>query len=1196
MTQPYLLNLADAHDAELVGGKAVNLSELIRAGLPVPDGFVITTAACRGGGRMPPELAGAIGRAYRELGSPPVAVRSSATAEDMPTASMAGQYETFLNVEGEQALLQAVARCWASLDSPRSRTYLGEHGIDISAVTMAVVVQQQVPADVAGVLFTVNPQTGLAGEMLVEASWGLGEAVVSGVVQPDRVRLDAGTGKVIEYRAADKRLWLRPGGCEAEAVEESKRREACLSESHLRGLWSLGRRTSQHFGGPQDIEWALAGGEVFVLQARPITALDQAGALSDLLAETRERLAGRLRDGRGPWVRHNIGETLPHPTPLTWSVIRGFMSGAGGFGETYRRAGYAPSPALADEGFLECIAGRVYMDVSVAGEMFFEGFPFRYDLDLLGRNPDAAQSPPTVPAGSIWARLAAGRRAAKANASLRRQAADLDRHLLEEAFPDFAAWCREQKSRELTELDGQEWAQLWNRRETRVMDELAPLSLLPTLIEAGAVAGLRAFLEEHFWDGDPDEWIRLISVCPKPDMTVRANIGLYEVAQGERTLAAWLADYGHRGPEEFDLAAPRWRERGDELTALAERLAGGADPKSVHERRWVESERRLDELRGRLGRRDRCQLARLVSLLRRYLRFREDGKHYLMLGYDLLRDLALDAGRRLGIGDDVFLLTKPELFEALAGGAAPAETLAERRRRRRAEGRITLPGLVDADALPSLGEAPPVAGGSRLSALSVSSGSAAGAARIVLSPVDAGELGSGYVLVCPSTDPSWTPLFVNAAAVVLERGGLLSHGAVVAREMGVPAVVLEGATRVLTDGETVTVDGTGGVVLREAQGPERPAAADEDDPRVSRELTPPVPGRRERAGARLVAAGVLVWGAYLAGAFVLPKAWLHGPTLRLLDAILWPLVPAVGMAGTVAIVAVAFAIIITVGQRVLTDNRRLRLAKRRAGLLRKAAAKLRGESPRRRAMAKLAAPVTGRILAAALVPIAVVLGPMMMTFFWFRERVHPNSWNAAPGSQITVQVEVDSDRCASVTIEASEGFQLDTATPAAQTAPPVRQTLEHLLVWMEEPDLARWPAQAREAAKQAELSPQEARDSLAAYLAAGVRPQVLTWTLRPEAHLQGRFGVKASAAGAAPLTVDVVLGDLHPPQRTLTKGEGASPLRSLAVNYGDRGRGRIFWAPFRPLGWTDWDAGWLLTYLLAYLPMMFALKLLLRLP
>ena len=220
----FTIPLAECTDVSLVGGKAANLGRLIAAGFPVPDGFVVTTQAHLQARRslwvpdltpdIPVDVAEEIRVAYREMGGGIVAVRSSATAEDMADTSMAGQYETFLNVQGEPELLDSVRKCWDSVRTPRIRAYFKEHGIDATNVAMAVVVQRQISADVAGVLFTVNPnqRTGRAArqEMLIEASWGLGESVVSGRVQPDVLRIDAGTGRIIAAAIADKQVQLQP--------------------------------------------------------------------------------------------------------------------------------------------------------------------------------------------------------------------------------------------------------------------------------------------------------------------------------------------------------------------------------------------------------------------------------------------------------------------------------------------------------------------------------------------------------------------------------------------------------------------------------------------------------------------------------------------------------------------------------------------------------------------------------------------------------------------------------------------------------------------------------------------------------------------------------------------------------------------------------------------------------------------------
>jgi len=1253
LQEPSILPLADARDVQRAGGKAAHLAELIAAGFPVPDGFVVTTTAFRraatvAGKELPSDLARAISGAYQALGSPTVAVRSSATAEDMADTSMAGQYETFLDVRGEEAVLGAVRQCWQSVDSQRVRSYLAtrtgttsgmrkgtvpfslrenrdspqvtsrvpsRQHVDPTEAAMAVVVQKLVPADVAGVLFTANPRTGNRGEMLVDASWGLGEAVVSGSVQPDTYVLDLDTGAIREFSVAEKTIQIEAGWHRQRPVPEERRNTACLQPEQIARLWDLGRRVAEHFGCPQDVEWAIEGEEIYLLQSRPITALEEAEAYRRCLAEIRSKLRRWKRDGRGDWVRHNLGETLPHPTPLSWSLIGRFMSGDGGFGAMYRRVGFEPSPTLCRDGFLDLIGGRIYMDLSCGPEMFFADFPYAYDLQLLRSNPDAAQAPPTVATGSALDRMRTGRKLAASQQRLEALAADFDRRFEEELAPEFAGWVEQQKACDLRGLSTEQWLGRWQDLQSRVLDAFAPHSLLPSLIAAMATDRLRTFLAEHFWQEHPDELGDLLSVGGEPDKTLQANQDLYEVAVGGITLETWLADHGHRGPEEFDLAASRWRERPHDVIAMAMRLAGGDSPMSKRRQRVEAAEGRAEELAATLGDRARREFRQRLSLVHRYLRFREDGKYYLMLGYDLLRDMAREAGRRLAIGNGVFLLTADELCDALQSGMAPRELIDRRRHKRAAEKRLALPAVITEDEIATLGNPPPPAGGDCFDALPVSIGTCRGPVRIVSSPDRAGDLGRDYVLICPSTDPSWTPLFVGAAGLILERGGTLSHGAVVAREMGIPAVILPEATKLLAGGETVSVDGRHGVVIRGDATPAQVAAdADPADVRIDWHSAPPPRGPRERRCAALRNAALLIWGIYLVAAFLLPEAWLYRPSIRVLDAVLWPLVRSLGRVETVAVLAAGLAGFTMIAQWLLTDNRRLRAAKHRANRLRREATKLPEGSPRRAAMLQLAAPVQARIMGAAMLPLAIILGPMIMSFLWLPERVDPASANASTGAVVYLTATVDGEHLEAVTCDAASPLRLDPVTPAAQSIPPIRPALERLRKrWREPSDLSDQPWEVRAAATAARES---MLADLDAYLARGIPPQILSWTIRTPPDSPGRFSVRLSSGEAEPMHVDLVLGNAHPPEPKQDLGDGKGPIqvvraadpqtsiRQVQVVYRNEKtrEDQVFWRPLRALrwpvlqrtGWTRWDAGWLLTYIAVYVPVMLLLRFVLR--
>ncbi|HEX2972783.1 MAG TPA: PEP-utilizing enzyme, partial [Tepidisphaeraceae bacterium] len=830
---------------------------------------------------------------------------------------------------------------------------------------------------------------------------------------------------------------------------------------------------------------------------------------------------------------HNIAETLPHPTPLTWSVIRRFMSGDGGFGTLYKLAGFEPSAKVAGEGFLHRLAGKVYMDLALAAEMFFEDYPYRYDLEALRRNPDAAQAPPTIPAGPIGARAAIGRRITRINRNLHALAQNLDQQLRQETIPAFQAWCRQEKQRNLSDLSPRELISLWQDRHRRVMDEFAPQSLLPSLILAMALADLRAFLDEQFWDDEPDALATMLSSGHAPDRTVIANAQLCEVALGTRPLEAWLAEFGHRAPDEFDLATPRWRERPDELRAMAQRLKDGADPLHLHEQRQQRTREKLDQLRSQLSLRDRQQLDSHVDLVWRYLPFREDGKYYLMLGYDLLRDLTLEAGRRLGIGDDVFHLSFEELHAALEARAAQQHLLDQRKLAYEAERRVALPRIIDDQSLQTLGAAPAMHAAGSHPAYPVSTGTATGPARIVRSPQEAGDLGSNYILVCPSTDPGWTPLFVNAAGLILECGGTLSHGAVIAREMNIPAVVLAGATDLFHDGEMIGVDGRNGLVTRLTETtpvPDETQAPASDDVHIPRHLMPPVPGRKERKSATLRNLTALVWGLYLLAAYTLPENWLWRPSLKVLDWMLWPMIRALGRPATVAIVSTGVAALTMIAQRWLTDNPRLLEAKRRSRLLLKEASALPRGCKRRFAMEDLAAAVQMRVALAAFVPLAVLLGPMVMTFAWFPERVDPSAWNAEPGTGLHVVATIDGDWRQPVSLELAPSLALDDLSPATRVPPPTRQTLSQLAEQLQTTN--RLPSDLPELQAAGLQSPADALADLQSYLKRPLPPQSLSWRILPKEAAAGQFPITLTTPGSPSLTLNVVLGNSTPPQVT----------------------------------------------------------------
>jgi pyruvate,water dikinase len=766
---------------------------------------------------LPADLAEAITSAVAEFGqTTPLAVRSSATAEDLPFASFAGQQETFLNIVGTVAVLEAVKRCWASLWTDRAVVYRANNQIDQRSVRLAVVIQLLVDAAAAGVLFTADPLTGRRQHAVIEASAGLGEAVVSGAVNPDHWLVDSLAGAALEGPS-----------------------DGVLTRPQLQELTRLGQRIEQHFGAPQDIEFAVdKQGTSWIVQSRAITTLYPLPEPTD------------PRDLH-VYLSFNVAQGVFRPlTPMGIDAFRVFsiaMAALFGIERT--------TSVLKEAG------GRLFIDLTAAVRSKFWRRVVRFALsqgearsgvliERLMDDPRLAPRPSHRPEGLgrvahalrrtllpprvVGAWLAPGR--------ARRRLMQARREVRDWPTPPPTATAAERVDAAESML--RTWPSVVIPRLAPVMiGGLAAFGLAHRLAGADAAgedfdAVRRALPYNPTTEMDLALW-RLAEAVRK-DADARAVLGQQSAAELaaaygasslpptlQRGLAAFLAEYGHRAIAEIDIGLPRWSDDPSPLLAhLANYLEldeSAQSPEAQFQAAAAEAEAALRRIVGRVALRSRFRAGVVRFLLRRgraLAGFREMPKFLVVLILAHARAQLGLVGRELAARDalsapdDVFFLTFDDVRRALSG-VDQRSTVAERRARYAEEMRRRhVPRLLLSDGTePRLAvEQLDSADGNVLRGTPASAGTVSGRARVILDPAGA-RLVPGEILVAPSTDPGWTPLFLTAGGLVMEMGGAMSHGAVVAREYGIPAVVgVPAATERITDGEHISVDGSAGTV------------------------------------------------------------------------------------------------------------------------------------------------------------------------------------------------------------------------------------------------------------------------------------------------------------------------------------------------------------------------------------------------
>ncbi|WP_044640675.1 phosphoenolpyruvate synthase [Risungbinella massiliensis] len=878
----YVLSFDEIDKASLpyVGGKGANLGEMTKAGFPVPTGFCVTTAgyrsfiqksgeidrlfglleqlepdqldAIRNIGKqirdhmeslpMSDNIRSAIIDAWKKAGEKAAyAVRSSATAEDLPTASFAGQQDTYLNVIGEEQLLDAVQKCWASLFTDRAISYRMKNGFNHRSVFLSVVVQKMVFPEISGILFTADPISGHRKTISIDASYGLGEALVSGIVSADLYQVRS--GNIIKKQIAEKKVAiyaLSEGGTITQEVPEDKQKEQALSDEKIIELAKLGDQIEQHYGSEQDIEWGLADGELFILQSRPITSL------------------------------------YPLPTMIDDSKLQVFLS----FGHQQMMTEAMKPLALS---FWRTIAPFGKRHITAESDVMVDagGHLFVNPTSLLYWKPARKIVPKVV---SNVDELISNALMQFTERERFQKEAVLDKQVIKKArqlvlpiirntmqsilYRDTSrsvAHCDEymetmvQKSREeITPLSGAKRIKWIQARAGKLLLTLVQ-NLLTYPLSGVITSKLISYLSKR-WLGD-DKEVHLLNKSLPGNVTSEMGLALGDLADQARKypkvieylqnakeatfyqelsqveggeefhkeFERFISQYGMRCPGEIDITKPRWHEIPTmlvpSLLSHIQNLKPGEHREKFEQGR-IEAEQaaqsllqRLQQTRGGMWKQK--WMSRLITVYRNRMGTREHPKFILVRHLDLFKRAILEEADQLvkqrifQHRDDIFYLKLNEIIEILENRytANIQELIDLRKKEFERYQKLTPPRVMTSEGEVITGRRRDVqAPAGALIGTPVSSGVVEGYAKVVLSPETA-DLQPGEILIAPFTDPGWTTLFHSSKALVMEVGGLMTHGAVVAREYGIPAVAgVDDVTKKIKNGQYIRVDGNEGYV------------------------------------------------------------------------------------------------------------------------------------------------------------------------------------------------------------------------------------------------------------------------------------------------------------------------------------------------------------------------------------------------
>lgn len=859
----------------IVGGKGANLGELSRIeGIRVPEGFCVTTEAYKKTIEQTPEftalldqlsgvkaddrekvaeISGKIRHAIEEtpiaaeisdsvthflkkLGDKDAyAVRSSATAEDLPTASFAGQQDTYLNIIGRESILKHISRCWASLYTDRAVIYRLQNNFDHNKVHLSVVIQKMVFPESAGIMFTADPITSNRKILSIDASFGLGEALVSGLVDSDIYKVQE--AKIVSKKISTKKLaiyGIKEGGTKEVQLGSDKQNEQTLSDAQILELEKTGRRIEAYFGRPQDIEWCFYEKKFYVVQSRPITTLYPKSEVKDGKNHVYMSLAHQqlMTDAMKPlglsffpvWLKKITSDPIVNVGGRMYLDVSFELTSATA-SKTFVKSGLGSTDILIQKALYNVLKNKEYVKTLARGKT---------TMGLSGGSM-----------GQIVSGLMQSRKIEREN----------DAKLLEKIIENHNAKVRDLEKR----LVGKTGADLFDFIQ-QDMDE-AYKSIVLDNYGIGIVGALAPnWLKKHM-----DKWINekdvIDSLTQSLSNNVTAEMGLelldvadvvrrypevlkyfqnagddtffegMEKLEGGKAVGEairnYLNKYGMRCPGEIDISKPRWAEKPTMLIPLILNNIKNFEPGShavIFEQKSREAEQKAQELIRRLeklpgGRQKAEKTKKKISVMRNFIGFREYPKYALMQRfYTYKQALKKEAVRLTQKGvirepEDIYYLSFEELREAAATNRLDYGVITKRKADYEVFEKLTPPRVMTSDGEIITGEYDTgnIPKGA-LVGVPVSTGVVEGRARIVLKLEEA-QIEEGDILVAAFTDPSWTPLFVSIKGLVAEVGGMMTHGAVVAREYGLPAVVsVENATRLIKDGQRIRVNGTKGYV------------------------------------------------------------------------------------------------------------------------------------------------------------------------------------------------------------------------------------------------------------------------------------------------------------------------------------------------------------------------------------------------